>query len=467
LAEKGTDVNKGKDGQYGSLFVMAIQMWDKELVEYMISRGADTNANNYKLWAKSVVEVRNKVQELTQGKDKEGKIEAIFDRIYENIIYDWYGFEHNQYISSWIIAYQKRFAVCEWFSNLFEIMLRLAGITDVIHISGTAGSNGYGGVWWPHARNAIGEYYYDVTRGIYKVTLSELNAQDPWRQATSSKTKRDFMRYTHNENYTRYVPENPQYTVAEFQQKTLEILNSNWMKLVWDSSLNQIAQNHSELSFSSHRKNTSRPSCSGCSARWWGGGSSKTLNETIEEIKAFFLWWSSYYLEHTFDIGLGKKWPYYTIVYRQSSIDKAPSYKDPFQSNTSDITPSYEDPFQSTNTPHTSYTTPLFCESQRDGNFEGCVFWYEVFDAIATQACTRVHGKSTVVPRNWDTYVARAKARWITEVPFHTSYSYWKNSTISLDSVIQAFASQGLKASSGEAREKYEKGELREEAVCF
>lgn len=50
------------------------------------------------------------------------------------------------------------------------------------------------------------------------------------------------------------------------------------------------------------------------------------------------------------------------------------SYQDPFQSNTSDITPSYEDPFQSTNTPHTSYTTPLFCESQRDGNFEGCVF---------------------------------------------------------------------------------------------
>jgi hypothetical protein len=85
--------------------------------------------------AKTVLEVWLKVEELTQGKEREEKIEAIFARISDNFIYDRYGFENDTGIWNWITAFQKKTAICEGYSRLFEIMLTLAGIEDVEHIS--------------------------------------------------------------------------------------------------------------------------------------------------------------------------------------------------------------------------------------------------------------------------------------------------------------------------------------------
>ena len=119
----------------------------------------------------------------------------------------------------------------------------------------------------------------------------------------------------------------------------------------------------------------------------------------------------------------------------------------------------------SSNSASCSITANHFCESIRDTSFAGCHFGYEIFNAIGNQSCTRVHGRSTAVPRNWDAYVSRAKANKITEVIYHNDR--WSEVSINLDQLIQALASQWLKPSTWEAREAFEKGQLNETPVCF
>jgi len=121
--------------------------------------------NRFYVWdyEEILTKINNETLKLTTNLNTdEEKIKAIYDWIIKNIDYyknysDW-----NKSVFSWILTFENKTWVCDWYTKLFSYMLSFAGVNDVEIIRWYAiDSLDFPSFW--HAWIRIWENYYDPT----------------------------------------------------------------------------------------------------------------------------------------------------------------------------------------------------------------------------------------------------------------------------------------------------------------
>ena len=161
-------------------------------------------------------------KELTSWiyKDDE-KIKIIYDYILKNISYS-NNFTMQDYkIFSWVETYSNKSWVCEWYVELFNLMLWFNNIKSSIIIWDVIDASDFPQIW--HAWVKIGEYYYDIT------------FDDPvW--ATKTKTFNEYSYYKlpkdlfYTNRFDKWLtPENLKTSTLDFRKA---LIKSNLSKLI-------------------------------------------------------------------------------------------------------------------------------------------------------------------------------------------------------------------------------------------
>lgn len=109
-----------------------------------------------------VLSIKNKVNSITKNSFKSSyKIEKIYDYILKNTSYSTnYTFDNPDFFS-WIKTFKNNSGVCEWYTELFVIMLWFSLIDSKILTWDVLDAPDFGNIW--HAWVKIWEYYYDPT----------------------------------------------------------------------------------------------------------------------------------------------------------------------------------------------------------------------------------------------------------------------------------------------------------------
>lgn len=106
--------------------------------------------------------LKETVNRLTNNLSREAKIQALYDYIVQNIEYTRNIDLNDRKIFSGIETFIHKDGVCEWYAELFNYMLKLAGITDSEVITGfVIDAPDFPNIW--HAWVKIGDRYYDPT----------------------------------------------------------------------------------------------------------------------------------------------------------------------------------------------------------------------------------------------------------------------------------------------------------------
>lgn len=170
--------------------------------------------NYYKLLEKTSKELTKWIY-----KDEE-KIKIIYNYILKNISYT-NNFSMQDYeIFSWIETYTNKNWVCEWYVELFNLMLWFNNIKSEIIIWDVIDANDFPQIW--HAWTKIGDYYYDIT------------FDDPvWAENTKTFSEYDYYKLPRDLFYTnRYdkweTPESLKLSSLDFRKA---LIKSNISKL--------------------------------------------------------------------------------------------------------------------------------------------------------------------------------------------------------------------------------------------
>jgi len=165
--------------------------------------------------------LENKSKELTKWiYKKEEKIKVIYDYILKNISYS-ENFSMQDYkIFSWIETYKNKDWVCEWYVELFNLMLWFNNISSKILVWDVIDATDFPEIW--HAWIKIDDFYYDIT------------FDDPlWANKTKNFTEYDYFKLPKDLFYTnRYdignTPEELKWTSIEYRKN---LIKTNLSKL--------------------------------------------------------------------------------------------------------------------------------------------------------------------------------------------------------------------------------------------
>lgn len=154
------------------------------------------------------INLEKKSKELTKWiYKKEDKIRVIYDYILKNISYS-KNFSMQDYeIFSWIETYKNKDWVCEWYVEIFNLMLWFNNISSKILVWDVIDAADFPNIW--HAWIKIDDYYYDIT------------FDDPvWTEKTKNFTEYDYFKLPKDLFYTnRYdIGETPE----ELKSKSIE-----------------------------------------------------------------------------------------------------------------------------------------------------------------------------------------------------------------------------------------------------
>lgn len=99
---------------------------------------------------------------LTKWKASKEKVSILYNYVLDNISYPLQIDLSNKTIFSWISAYKLKSAACEWYTKLFNYMLKFSWVSDVEVIRGfVIDAQDFPQIW--HAWIKIWDYYYDPT----------------------------------------------------------------------------------------------------------------------------------------------------------------------------------------------------------------------------------------------------------------------------------------------------------------
>lgn len=198
--------------------------------------------------------------ELTKWvKNDEEKIKIIYDYILKNISYS-INFSMEDYdIFSWIETFKNKDWVCEWYVELFNLMLWFNNIQSKILIWDVIDAADFPNIW--HAWVQIGEYYYDPTfddpiwatetKNFYKYSYYKLpkdlfytNRFDKWQTPEAIKnTTIDYRKAIIKVNLSKLVTKykNSDYNLLKlfiFKEKyniasTKDITSQDLINILW------------------------------------------------------------------------------------------------------------------------------------------------------------------------------------------------------------------------------------------
>ncbi len=124
-----------------------------------------------------VLLIRNKTEQVTKNSLKlSEKIEKIYDYILKNTSYSTnYSFANPDFFS-WIKTFKNKSWVCEWYTELFVIMLSFSLIDSKLLTWDVLDAPDFGSIW--HAWVQIWDYYYDPTFDDPTGTQIDKNKED-------------------------------------------------------------------------------------------------------------------------------------------------------------------------------------------------------------------------------------------------------------------------------------------------